>query len=179
MITYIEKGYGLHTKLLEAGFVLGENNSLAFTLSGEQSSAIDIEVQEIINNFDPLPDAQAAAIEKVNAAAGEARKRYISDIPSQDATYQLKLEDAKAFKEANYPENDLVNYKFINQEADALASTGKDAADLIIDTAENWINLSSIIEGLRRKGNISIEAQEDWKQCNTVADLYKNSLAGI
>ncbi|RMD60203.1 hypothetical protein D6833_10200, partial [Candidatus Parcubacteria bacterium] len=57
-------------------------------------SSDDAAVQQIIDTFDPLPVARQTAEQRVDAAAGEARARYITVAPGQDAVYNLKLQQA-------------------------------------------------------------------------------------
>jgi len=172
MINYIEKGRGLHLEIHQAGESLSQIN-------GDWIASDDLAVQAIIDSYDPLPDAQAEATEKVNIAAGEARTRYVTAVPSQDATYQMKLEDAKAFKLASYPEANLSSYPFIDGEAKALASTGQVAADLIIDTYNGWLILAAYIETTRRVAGEDIKRETVWSNCSVIADAAINKLDAI
>lgn len=136
---------------------------------GNQSPEIDLAVQTIVDSYDPLPEAKAAAINSVNTKAGEVRTRYVTAVPSQDATYQMKLEDAKAFRDAGYPEDAISSYPFIVGEAEALQSTGEVAATLIITTAQGWTYLASAIENERRVTTESIKRCTDWTLCSGIA----------
>ena len=180
MIVYLEKGFGLHRAINADGYTLIPNtNDQAFDVSGNQSPEIDAAVQAIINDYDPLPEAQVAAAEKVNIAAGEARTRYVTAVPSQDATYQMKLEDARAFKLANYPEANLSNYPFVTGESQALSSTGQVAANLIIGTYNSWVFLAAYIEKTRRSANENIKRETVWSNCSVIADAAINKLDAI
>lgn len=164
MINYIEKGYWLHSEIGK------QNHSLA-KVSGVWVSSDDVAVQAIIDSYDPLPEAKAEAIERVNIKAGEVREKYVTNVPSQDATYQMKLEDANAFKLAGYPENSLASYPFINGEAIATGSSGQSAADLIINTANGWKQLAAGIENERRKANELINQCANFVDCAGIADI--------
>jgi hypothetical protein len=69
MITYTEKGIILHDLVIAAGYSLNHNNTQAFDSGGNQSSAIDIAVQAIMDAYDPLPLAKTEAINRVNLHA--------------------------------------------------------------------------------------------------------------
>jgi hypothetical protein len=54
MINYIEKGIGLHEAISQAGYYLRQ-------VDGAWISDNDVEVQKIINEYNPLPDAREQA----------------------------------------------------------------------------------------------------------------------
>lgn len=84
-------------------------------------------------NFTPsMTDAINAALISIDAAAGAARLRYITDVPGQFATYALKLEQAKAFLDGGQVQ------PFVQAEADAMGSTATEAAQFIVATAAGW-----------------------------------------
>ncbi len=58
-VTYAEQGIGLHEAVAAAGFLLRQINGAWF--------ASDPSVQQIINNYNPVPAAQATAVAAVNA----------------------------------------------------------------------------------------------------------------
>jgi len=180
MIKYIEKGFGLHTAINDSGYTLEPNtNDKAYDLAGNQSPAIDTAVQAIIDSYDPLPEAKVEAIDRINIAAGNTRTKYVTNIPSQDATYQLKLQDAQAFIAASYPEVSLANYPFINAEASAMSSTGQVAADLIVATFNSWTHLAAAIEGERRTAIEQVKAETNWQQCSAIADISEITLGAM
>jgi len=163
MINYIEKGYGLHKAIASA------NHSLS-KVNGKWVSSNDVAVQAIIDSYDPLPDAKTEAIERINQEAGLARIKYVTNVPSQNITYQFKLEEAQAFIAAGYPEANIANYPFIQAEATALNGTGKAAADLIISHYNLWRNLAATIEKERRKGIVLVNNETNWQNCKNIAD---------
>lgn len=64
MIIYTEKGAKLHELIYDAGHTLTQVN-------GVWESSNDIAVQAIIDDYDPLPDAQTNAIAQINAKADD------------------------------------------------------------------------------------------------------------
>ncbi|RMD66651.1 hypothetical protein D6833_01225, partial [Candidatus Parcubacteria bacterium] len=88
MLTYDgSKGVYLLQAVIDAGYDMWWDAA-----SNVWRSSNDSAVQSIVNTFDPLPPAQQAAEQRVDAAAGEARARYITVAPGQDAVYNLKLQ---------------------------------------------------------------------------------------
>jgi len=98
----------------------------------------------------------------VDLSAGEARKRYITDIAGQSATYLRKEKHAEKFRDAGYPEADIAlpQYRYIKAEVDARegAMTPTQAADYILGKADMWDQLNEIIESERIKAKIKIDA---------------------
>lgn len=66
MITYIEKGLGLHEAIKSAGHWLMQ-------IDGAWQSSDDVAVQQIIDTYDPLPQVQAAMWKEIQTER-EARK---------------------------------------------------------------------------------------------------------
>jgi len=172
MITYINKGHWLHDEISSQGESLVNKN-------GVYISSDDTAVQAIIDTFDPLPFAQAEAVALIDAAAEETRMRYVTPGAGQAGTYEIKRTQAQAFKDAGYPEVDIADYPMIYAESQAIASTGQVAADLILNTANQWIALAAFIEQTRRTANEQIKAEADWQQCGTIAATAVATLEAI
>lgn len=71
MITYTEKGHGLHAAITNAGHWLIQED-------GVWKSSDDAAVQQIIDSFDPLPQVQAAMWEAIQA---ERESRKLAGLP--------------------------------------------------------------------------------------------------
>lgn len=84
MINYVEKGRGLHKAITDAGQWL-------YRLDGNWVSSDDVAVQAIIDTFDPLPDAKAAAIKEIGQYASDLIDKNVNHIKAKriqaDATY--------------------------------------------------------------------------------------------
>ncbi len=171
MINYTEKGIRLHEHIFESGYTL--------TLTdGEWVSSDDVAVQAIIDSFDPLPQARQEAINLVNEAAGNTRIKYVTNVPFQEAAYQMKEADVRRYRADGYPA-DLTAYPFTASEADATGLTPTQAADAIITQSDQWTGLSAMIEGLRRKASVEINAATDWQQVSVIAQGYIAQLEAI
>jgi hypothetical protein len=170
-INYIEKGKYLHQAIGEAGYTLIQIDGVLF-------SDNDDAVQAIIDSFNPFTPLLEEYIDLVNKVAGETRVKYVTNVPFQEAAYQMKEADTRRYKADGYP-SDLTLYPFTALEADATGLTPTEAADAIIAQADQWILLSAIIEGLRRKATLSILAVVDWQQISVVAQSYIAQLEQI
>lgn len=98
---------------------------------------------------------QAAA--DVDLVAGEARLRYITDVPGQQAVYLTKLQQAQAYvaDSSSVP-------SYIAAEAAARGITAGQVADLILATAALWTDQKGpAIEAARIKAKLAIEAAVD------------------
>lgn len=102
-----------------------------------------------------LAEAKAAAVQRVNAAAGAARAAMITVIPGQDATYQIKEAEAKAYAAAFEP--DPADYPYLAAEAAALGLPLADLAATVAATALAWHRLNAAIEATRRGAITRIE----------------------
>lgn len=71
MITYIEKGHGLHAAITSAGHWLVQ-------VDGVWQSSDDIAVQQIIDTYDPLPQVQSAMWDAIQT---ERELRKLSGLP--------------------------------------------------------------------------------------------------
>ena len=99
----------------------------------------------------PLADVQREAYYMIDAAAENARLRYITGGAGQAQTYQEKSEEAADYVAAGYPA-DTSNYPFVQADANAYGSTPTDAADYILLKRSEWVTLGAAIEELRLGG---------------------------
>ena len=171
MINYTEKGIGLHKAIQEAGHSLSQ-------VDGEWVSSDDDAVQAIIDSFDPKGYLLPIYADEVNTAAGKARVRYSTNIPFQEASYQLKEAEVYRYRDAGYPE-DLSAYPFTYAESDATGQTPREAADSIIALSQQWALLLSEIERLRRKAIVLMESETDWQNLKLIRDEYVTALESI
>lgn len=106
----------------------------------------------------PLVQVQAVARAAIDAAAEGARLRTITPGAGQALTYIEKEKDARAYAAAGYPSAQLAEYPFVDAERQALGTTGRKAAELIIATADAWRKQAARIERRRREGKAAVEA---------------------
>lgn len=126
-------------------------------------------------HFTPsMVEAIEAALVAIDAAAGAARLRYITDVPGQAATYTLKLAQAKAFLE-----NDKTSQPFVQAEAEAMRATPTEAAQFIVATASGWAQLAPVIEKTRRAGKLAASGAQNLKGVAEAADAALVALNAI
>jgi len=100
-----------------------------------------------------LSDLQTSSSNQIDHAAGQARLRYITDVPGQQAVYIEKYAQAQAWI-AN-PTGAVPPY--VAAEAAAMSTDSTSGANEIIATADQWNNtLSPMIEQHRRASKISV-----------------------
>jgi len=170
-ITYTEKGHWLHEEIERQGHWLEQRD-------GVWVSSDDVAVQAIIDAFDPLPHAQREASERVDEAAGKARARYITWQPGQEAVYQLKREQAQAYKAAGYPA-DASPWPLIDAEAQARGISEQQVADEILAIADAWMQKAAQIEAIRMKAKADIKAATDWQSCLAIAEQAERDLEAV
>lgn len=110
----------------------------------------------------PLAVRVAEALAQIDAAAGQARLAYITDVPGQQGTYLLKEQQASAYLAALATDADAAVPPFVAAEAEALATTPALAAQGIVATAALWADqLAPAIECERRRGKLACAAAAD------------------
>ncbi|WP_426994440.1 hypothetical protein [Methylomonas sp. CM2] len=112
-----------------------------------------------------IVELRAAAAARVDDSAGAIRAKYITIAPGQEATYALKLADAKSYQAAANPA-DASAYPWIAAEAAATGKTPAQTAARIVATAQAWIVIGAQIEGARQAAKLSIAVSQ------TAAELY-------
>ena len=88
------------------------------------------------------------AMDLIDIKCGAARAAYITSAPGQEITYMLKERDARAYLEAGSP-YDATPYPLIYSEAQATETTPHNAAQIIVQMAQQWQMIAAAIEGKR------------------------------
>lgn len=129
----------------------------------------------------PLAILQKQATDAIDSAAGAARARFITTVPGQDITYQIKADQADAYVAAGRPA-DTSAYPMLEAEATARGMSVSDLADEVRITRDAWIAKASQIEGARMAGKAAIEActavdpaSPTDAEAQTVADAQKTA----
>lgn len=102
-----------------------------------------------------LEEQKYFAIDEVDKIAEAARSRYITAHPGQIGVYTEKYAESTAYRDAGYP-TDLTDYKLVESESLATGLTPQQAADAIISTRNQWIQIAAGIETIRRKAKVDI-----------------------
>lgn len=129
----------------------------------------DMQVVEHTPPPPPLDQIKSAAASAIDFAAGAARARYITIAPGQEATYQIKAEQAAAYKSAGYPA-DASPWALIDLEAQATGSTPRDTADLVLATRDAWVQIAAQIEAARIGGKQAVAQAADGAAVDAARD---------
>lgn len=115
-----------------------------------------------------LEEIEKALLE-IDNITGATRLRYITEVPGQQATYLLKMQEAEAYLKDN-----TVIGPYLAVEADLLGLTVHQAAVDIAYTSYVWNNiLGPKIEGIRRKGKMDVS------NATTLEELAQRKAATI
>jgi len=124
-----------------------------------------------------LAEVKAQALVMIDAEAGAARMRYITDTPGQQAVYLRKYQQALAYRDAGYTGTVP---PYIAAEAAATDGMAQQAADGIIVIAELWDNvLSPAIEQARIGGKRAVDGAENVAAANAARSATLTALGGI
>jgi len=107
-----------------------------------------------------LAQDRAGAVERINRAAGQARQRFITDLPGQEMIYKAKLDEAQAYLAAGEPE-DLTGYPLLAAEVGITTQTAYQLAVLWLWMAEIWVQAAAQIEAIRLQGTAGVQAAPD------------------
>ena len=110
-----------------------------------------------VHPFSTDAEARTWGKDQIDASAGQARSRYLTVSPGQEATYTAKYADAKAFFEAG-DNPDMSMHPWIKQEADRTGMTFQAAANRIKQLGDYWqFVVGPDIEGKRMGGKDSLD----------------------
>ncbi|MCW2248695.1 hypothetical protein M2352_004355 [Azospirillum fermentarium] len=101
-----------------------------------------------------LAGLRAAAVERVNREAGEARARHITVAVGQGGTYLEKAREARAYLSDTAP--DPIHYPYLSAEAEHTSQTMDTVARSVAAAADAWTPVNARIEGLRQGALASI-----------------------
>lgn len=124
-----------------------------------------------------VSDAQTSAQTQVDAAAGRARLRYITDVPGQQATYTRKEQQARQWVDSGYSGPPP---SFIAAEAQALGETPQHIAQQVITLADYWAYVKGPeIEAARIKWKAAVRAAETLEAVQTALNDAINELEAL
>lgn len=133
--------------------------------------------------FSPEKENQAvsnrklAMLTQVDAAAGRARLRYITDIPGQTDTYRVKEDQARMWQEAGFMGEPP---SFIKAEATATGKASQVIAESVLAAADFWIeNKAPEIEATRQKWKLIVSQQTKIDDLVAVMELAETELSSL
>jgi len=166
MITYIEKGRGLHEEIVRQGFSLRN-------LDGVYYSNDDVAVQNIIDTYNPLSYARAQAKTLVKEISASKRLQYTTQVAGKETEYASKINEANT-----YLFNGDVGIYMQNR----IDITGESASTIAnIWQVKNAASTSNIaaIAALEDKLSLDIDNETDWTKCRGIAQLAISNIEAI
>jgi hypothetical protein len=116
--------------------------------------------------------ARFRALTAIDAAAGAARKRYITDVPGQQAVYLVKLQEAEAYLIAHAANAEAPVPPYIAAEATALGQSAIAVATNVAALASFWNGtVGPSIEGARLGGKAAVAGATGADEAATIAAL--------
>jgi len=116
----------------------------------------------LVGDMDPsltLDAIKAALKTSIDQAAEAERLKYITPGDGQVMTYQQKVAEAQAFKDATDPQP--ADYPLLMSEVGITASTLADMADIVLAAFAQWQLIGAAIEGIRLGAKRDIDAAAD------------------
>lgn len=129
-----------------------------------------------------LDRARAQASDRINAKAGELRRRIHTDIPGQDALYLEKRAEAVAYvaeaRGRGEPET-LADYPLLANEVGLTAPTAWTLAQLWLNRSDQFKRVGAATERLRMRALIDIATAGDIKALETIERDFTEALSRL
>jgi hypothetical protein len=117
------------------------------------------------------------ALASVRDHVGTARRAYITDLPGQDAIYQAKEVEAKAY--IDDPSPDMADYPMLDAETGITAATSTELANLWITMGTQWRSIAAQIEAARMTANSAIGNAATVADIEAALTALDTTLAGL
>lgn len=114
-----------------------------------------------------LATAQDRARHEVNRARGAVRLLFITDLPGQELVYLDKERQAITYLADADP--DLADYPGIMAEIGSTATNAHEVAQVYLNQAHLWRQISALIEGLAMTAHAAIDAASTAEECESIA----------
>jgi len=121
--------------------------------------------------------AKKLALHAANKLVGNARATVITDIPGQDAIYQSKLAEARAF--ANDPAPDMSRYPLLSAEVGVTAATAGELAALWERMNSQWAKLAASMEAARFRAGAAIRQAATTEEVEAATQQLEVDLAAM
>lgn len=105
---------------------------------------------------------------EVDAAAETERLKYITPGDGQAMTYQQKVAEAQALKDATNPQPS--DYPILSSEVGITAETLGEVADIVLAAFAQWQQIGAMIESIRLGAKRDIDAAEDEATARAIVD---------
>ena len=122
----------------------------------------------------------AQQLDAIDAHAGAARQRYITDVPGQQAVYMDKASQATSYLAALQTDSKAPAPPYVQAEADAMGVTPDAAAREILGVAQVWREeIGPRIERLRRSGKLATEKASTCDEARKLAAAAIEALRAV
>lgn len=126
----------------------------------------------VITDLAPM---KLAAIAAINAAAGEVRRYFVSDLPGQDMVYLRKEEEAR--KWLAEPGSDIALFPFLQAEVGVTAETPDQLCQVWLNLAAGWLGIAALIEHLRFAASAGVQAATTPGEVDAVMAAFHANVA--
>ena len=133
----------------------------------------DVELQSMIDSYDPLPEAKAEALQRVKEASATKRLQFVTQAAGKDAEYTFKAQEAAQFG------IDGSIGVFMQGRINATGDTAAEVAAIWNANTNGWKQVGAAIAGLEDKASKQIGAETNWQQCSVVADAIIAQIEAI
>lgn len=126
-----------------------------------------------------IVQTKLSGIYQVNSLIGQKRSEYITDIPGQEMTYLGKEREAREYVSVYTSPLLLpnsINYPFIAADAQAFQVTAYEAAQTILNKANQWRQIGAYLESLRLTANEKIRILVEEAAIESVVTQLKETL---
>lgn len=114
----------------------------------------------------------------INTAAGQARQRFITDLPGQEMIYKAKLDEAQRYVSGPEPAN-LDGFPLIAAEVGITAQNAYQIAVIWLWMAEVWIRAAAQIEAIRLSGIAAVQSAQDIEGVRAAEETATSALGAI
>lgn len=142
----------------------------------EEVSFSDYETfRDSINSIEAI---KIHCCDHIDKKAGDVRLKYITDVPGQQATYQMKSEECRQIKQLGLSDtDDLTYFPLVRAEMKVTGLTCTQVVNMILGIEAQWKFLAAAIEEARRMGKQSVMAQTDINMVLTQEQFALNALS--
>lgn len=124
-----------------------------------------------------LEQAKVVAANLVRRKVTHAREAYITDLPGQDAIYQAKEAEAKAYLAEAAPV--LADYPLLDAETGITAANPTELANLWLTMGNQWRSVAALIEAARMTVNGAISGATTAEEIEAALTALDTALAGL
>lgn len=118
-----------------------------------------------------LADLKADFKSLIDTDAEVERLKYITPGNGQAMTYQQKVSEAQAFKDATNPQTS--DYPMLSSEVGITAETLNEVANIVLAAFAQWQQIGAMIESIRLGAKRDIDAAEDEAAARAVVDAIE------